>query len=145
MAEHDLRRSNMTKQHQHHHPVQPNIHRSIDLAALYAANSGPTLIGEPDRRPEEIHVTIEARETTWAITENTSVDAWGYNGRVPGPLLVARAGDTLVVHLINKLPEPTLIHWHGLRLASSMDRCRRARCRRAVRPLPAVWTACRRP
>ncbi|MBL0220081.1 MAG: multicopper oxidase domain-containing protein [Myxococcales bacterium] len=39
--------------------------------------------------------------------------AWGYQGIVPGPMIVAYVGDTLVVHLINNLPEPTVIHWHG--------------------------------
>jgi FtsP/CotA-like multicopper oxidase with cupredoxin domain len=34
---------------------------------------------------------------------------------------VGNVGDTLVVRLINHLPEPTSIHWHGLRLPSAMD------------------------
>jgi FtsP/CotA-like multicopper oxidase with cupredoxin domain len=74
-----------------------------------------------NREPQEIHVTLEAGETGWQIADGTTVSAWGYNGTVPGPLLVARAGDTLVARLVNRLPEPTTIHWHGLRLPASMD------------------------
>lgn len=46
---------------------------------------------------------------------------WGYDGVVPGPTLRVRRGDEVKVRLVNGLPEPTLIHWHGLRLANAMD------------------------
>lgn len=73
------------------------------------------------REPLDIHVRLEARETAWELTPGRTVEAWGYEGLVPGPMLVARVGDTLVAHLVNSLPEPTLIHWHGLRLPADMD------------------------
>lgn len=73
------------------------------------------------RPPLEIHVRLEARETTWEPTPGVTVAGWGYEGLVPGPAIVARVGDTLVAHLVNRLPEPTLIHWHGLRLPATMD------------------------
>ncbi|KAF6163909.1 hypothetical protein GIB67_024764 [Kingdonia uniflora] len=38
------------------------------------------------------------------------------NGQFPGPTIRARAGDTIVVHLHNKLhTEGLVIHWHGIR------------------------------
>lgn len=46
---------------------------------------------------------------------------WGYEGQVPGPTLRLRRGDELRIRLVNDLPEPTLIHWHGLRLPNAMD------------------------
>jgi len=73
------------------------------------------------REPREIHVDLEARETAWAISPDRTVSAWGYEGSVPGPTIVAHVGDTLVAHLVNNLPEPTSIHWHGLRLPAPMD------------------------
>lgn len=40
----------------------------------------------------------------------------GINGRFPGPTIRARAGDTVVVELTNKLyTEGVVIHWHGIR------------------------------
>lgn len=40
----------------------------------------------------------------------------GINGQFPGPTIKARAGDTVVVHLTNKLhTEGVVIHWHGIR------------------------------
>ncbi|KAK9939404.1 hypothetical protein M0R45_016100 [Rubus argutus] len=40
----------------------------------------------------------------------------GINGQFPGPTIRAKAGDTLVVELTNKLhTEGVVIHWHGIR------------------------------
>ncbi|XP_049405802.1 laccase-7-like [Solanum stenotomum] len=36
------------------------------------------------------------------------------NGSLPGPTLNVREGDTLVVHVFNKLPYDLSIHWHGV-------------------------------
>ncbi|KAL6642452.1 hypothetical protein ACP70R_020633 [Stipagrostis hirtigluma subsp. patula] len=36
------------------------------------------------------------------------------NGRLPGPTIKAREGDTVVVHLVNGSPYNMTIHWHGI-------------------------------
>lgn len=46
---------------------------------------------------------------------------WGYEGIVPGPLLRVRQAEELRVRLVNELKQPTVIHWHGLRLPNAMD------------------------
>jgi FtsP/CotA-like multicopper oxidase with cupredoxin domain len=46
---------------------------------------------------------------------------WGFDGQVPGPELRVRQGEMLRVELRNGLPEPTTIHWHGIRLPHAMD------------------------
>ncbi|HEU4698276.1 MAG TPA: multicopper oxidase family protein, partial [Gemmatimonadales bacterium] len=66
-------------------------------------------------------VELEAREMDWEFVPGRTTRAWGYNGQVPGPVIEARVGDVLEVHLTNHLPEPTSIHWHGLRLPAAMD------------------------
>jgi FtsP/CotA-like multicopper oxidase with cupredoxin domain len=74
-----------------------------------------------DHASREIHVELDARETAWEIAPGVTVSAWGYQGLVPGPTIVAHVGDTIVAHLVNNLPEATVIHWHGLRLPAAMD------------------------
>lgn len=46
---------------------------------------------------------------------------WGYDGLAPGPVLRARRGEEFRLRLVNELPEPTAVHWHGLRIANAMD------------------------
>lgn len=46
---------------------------------------------------------------------------WGYNGLVPGPLIRVKQGQKLSRRFINELPQPSTIHWHGIRLKNSMD------------------------
>jgi FtsP/CotA-like multicopper oxidase with cupredoxin domain len=71
--------------------------------------------------PRVVEVTIVARVAGVTLRPGTSTDAWTYNGGVPGPLIRAHQGDRLLVHFINQLPEPTTIHWHGLRIPAAMD------------------------
>jgi FtsP/CotA-like multicopper oxidase with cupredoxin domain len=68
-----------------------------------------------------VAVDLEAREVEWEFVEGRRTRAWAYNGRIPGPLLEAHIGDVLEVRLTNSLPEPTIIHWHGIRLPAPMD------------------------
>lgn len=64
---------------------------------------------------------FEAAEFQWEIAPGKTIAAWGFNQQVPGPVIKARKGDTLVVKLKNNLSEPTIIHWHGIRLPAAMD------------------------
>ena len=68
-----------------------------------------------------VSVTLEASEIEWEFTPGVKTRAWGYNGRTPGPVLEARVGYVLEVRFTNRLPEPTTVHWHGLRLPAAMD------------------------
>lgn len=68
-----------------------------------------------------VTVELEAREMDWEFIPRRRTRAWGYNGQVPGPVIEANVGDVLEVHLENSLPEPTTIHWHGIRLLAAMD------------------------
>ena len=68
-----------------------------------------------------IEYQLEASPFSWDIAPGKTIEAWGYNHQVPGPILRAKRGDTLVIHFTNNLPEPTTIHWHGLRVPAAMD------------------------
>lgn len=45
----------------------------------------------------------------------------GYDEKVPGPTLQVRRGEELWVHAVNETAEPMAIHWHGVRVANTMD------------------------
>lgn len=46
---------------------------------------------------------------------------WVYNKQYPGPALRVRQGDEMRVRLSNALPQPTTVHWHGIRVPNAMD------------------------
>jgi len=50
-----------------------------------------------------------------------ATDIVGYGGAVPGPTLRVRRGEEIRARLINDWSEPTLVHWHGLRVPNAMD------------------------
>ena len=57
----------------------------------------------------------------WEYLPGKTVDAWAYNGVVPGPQIRVTEGDTVRIHVKNELPESTAVHWHGLRVPNNMD------------------------
>jgi plastocyanin len=57
----------------------------------------------------------------WEVEPGKFVDAWTYNGTVPGPTIKVNSGDKIQVVLKNQLPESTSIHFHGLFTPNAMD------------------------
>jgi FtsP/CotA-like multicopper oxidase with cupredoxin domain len=56
-----------------------------------------------------------------AFMPGLEAECWGYNGRTPGPTIEALQGDRVRFYVTNQLPEPTSVHWHGLRVPNGMD------------------------
>ncbi|MCK6590494.1 MAG: multicopper oxidase family protein [Polyangiaceae bacterium] len=72
--------------------------------------------------PHILEINLTATPSTfevWSGSKPTPV--YSFDGGVPGPLIELSAGDRLIVHFKNELPEPTTIHWHGLRINADMD------------------------
>jgi len=70
---------------------------------------------------EVIRYRLEAGEVDWEIAPGRTVRGYGLNGQVPGPVLDAKQGVPLEIEFTNRLPEPTVIHWHGVRVPAAMD------------------------
>jgi uncharacterized cupredoxin-like copper-binding protein len=64
---------------------------------------------------------LTASVIEWETEPGTFVEAYAYNGMVPGPQLRAEVGDRIRIILHNELPEPTTIHSHGLYVPPDMD------------------------
>ncbi len=72
--------------------------------------------------PHVLEVKLTARPAQVDLTgTGLKANAYTYNGNIPGPELHAQVGDTVIVHFENRLPEPTLIHWHGIELDNAND------------------------
>jgi FtsP/CotA-like multicopper oxidase with cupredoxin domain len=64
---------------------------------------------------------LTAKKVQWETQPGQHVEAWAYNGQVPGPQIRVKEGDRVRVVLHNELPESTSIHFHGLELPNNMD------------------------
>jgi FtsP/CotA-like multicopper oxidase with cupredoxin domain len=62
-----------------------------------------------------------ARKTTVDV-DGRAVEAWGYNGQVPGPPITANQGDLVEVTLRNAdIGRGVTIHWHGYDVPAGED------------------------
>ena len=57
---------------------------------------------------------LTASVIQWETEPGKIVEAYAYNGMIPGPQLHGEVGDHIRIILHNELPEPTTIHSHGL-------------------------------
>lgn len=64
---------------------------------------------------------LETSVIRWQILPTTWVNAYAFNGQVPGPTLRFKQGDRVRINVTNHLPESTTVHWHGLILPNVMD------------------------
>ena len=64
---------------------------------------------------------LEASVIRWNILPDVQVEGYAFNNQIPGPRLHVTEGDRVRIHVTNRLPESTTVHWHGLILANEMD------------------------
>ena len=85
------------------------------------ARSVTTLVADPDR-PADISITLTARKERFRLLSGRAVDGYTLNGRSPGPLIEARAGQLVQVRLVNEsVPDGVTLHWHGVDVPNAVD------------------------
>lgn len=96
----------------------------IESMMLFPAETEGTgnQILEPNILPDgtkEFDLTVAI--TPWEVSPGQIVDAWTYNGMVPGPEIRIEVGDNIRVNVQNDLPAATDIHWHGIQTPNDQD------------------------
>jgi manganese oxidase len=117
---------------QHGHAEGPAARRGPTNAV--AAQAAPSRSGQalsvttpdspllPCTRDGAVKVfNLVAEPVRTEIVPGRTLDAWGYNGSVPGPLIEVVQGDRVRLIVDNHLPEPTSMHWHGFEIPIAMD------------------------
>ncbi|QDG54840.1 nitrite reductase, copper-containing [Persicimonas caeni] len=68
-------------------------------------------IPPPIKRKENktVEYVIETEEVVAELEDGTTYEMWTYNGKVPGPFLRVKEGDTVIVHVDNA-PDSTMSH-----------------------------------
>src|SRR5580704_463844 len=64
---------------------------------------------------------LRAAPLKHVIAPGLEIEAWGYNGSTPGPLIEVTEGDRVRIYVTNQLPEATSVHWHGVFVPIGMD------------------------
>jgi nitrite reductase (NO-forming) len=67
----------------------------------------PPPIGKRD--PQTVRVDLVSVEVEGRLAESTTFGYWTFNGKVPGPFIRVRVGDTIDIHLKNS-PDSAMIH-----------------------------------
>jgi FtsP/CotA-like multicopper oxidase with cupredoxin domain len=113
-------------QHEHHattaEPASdvPRQETANDAAFLPVATPDvPKLPYELDNGVKVFHLIAEPVKTEFL--PGRPVDAWGYNGSIPGPTIEVVEGDRVRIIVDNHLPELTSMHWHGFEIPIEMD------------------------
>jgi FtsP/CotA-like multicopper oxidase with cupredoxin domain len=57
----------------------------------------------------------------WEVEPGKVVEAWTFNGMVPGPLIRLDVGDRMQLRVHNELPLATDVHLHGLNVENRFD------------------------
>ena len=83
------------------------------------------VVGQREQTRRRAGATVRDLELTAAPATidlgDRRVETWAFNGTVPGPEIRVSAGDVVRARVINDLPAPLTIHWHGIALRNDMD------------------------
>ncbi|MEO6878492.1 MAG: multicopper oxidase domain-containing protein, partial [Gemmatimonadaceae bacterium] len=100
----------------------------VDRAGLLRSLGIPEVSPPFERAPLLMPTTVSANGLTLRaaprqveIAPRVPVEAWSPGDGPVGPTIRVRTGDTASITLENALPEPTILHWHGLRVPESAD------------------------
>jgi FtsP/CotA-like multicopper oxidase with cupredoxin domain/plastocyanin len=85
-------------------------------AGLGAQELEPSVLGDGTKQFD-----LTASVVDWEIEPGKTIEAWTYNGTVPGPTMHVQPGDNVRIVLTNELPESTALHLHGIRVPNAMD------------------------
>jgi len=89
--------------------------------AAHATISVADLTGDTAGAPDATF-TLTAEQQPIRLSSGAAIDAWTFNGQLPGPELRVRQGDLVEVTLVNKdIAEGVTIHWHGLDVPNAED------------------------
>ncbi len=103
----------------------PGMHAARPDVAPWLPPWSPDEI--PEARPREVvtladgdSLDLTAMPVRKSIGGQTLV-LLGFNGQIPGPLLVVPEAATVHVRFTNRIDRPTTVHWHGIRLDNRFD------------------------
>ncbi|MBD2868180.1 multicopper oxidase family protein [Paenibacillus arenilitoris] len=103
--------------HRHHGAVVPAGLAAGDSEVIPVTELTGPRDGEADRK-----FTVTAQRKTVKLSSGKEVEAWTYNGQIPGPELRMKEGELVEVTLVNQdIEDGVTLHWHGLDVPNAED------------------------
>lgn len=104
-------------------PCDPNLESQwLYTPTPVEAPGSPKMIHRCDGKVKVFEVTAGIVMSTFDNSyEPGPIYTWGYNGSNPGPVMEFLEGETIRVVFKNELPEPTVLHYHGLEVPFNQD------------------------
>jgi FtsP/CotA-like multicopper oxidase with cupredoxin domain len=99
----------------------PAMSRRHVLAGLAVSWFQLPAVAQPQGGSQNGFRILRAYQNTITLPGSGATAAWGFDGTPPGTPLRIKRGEELRIRLINDLPEPTALHWHGVRAPNAMD------------------------
>ena len=116
--------------------IIPATNDPTALPVTPTAASPQAVSGVGNEFVPDVEIDLAARQSQAQILPGSLTDVWTYQGQLLkgspenlqtlqdsflGPIIRVRKGQKVRVRFTHDLPEPSIIHWHGLLLPSRMD------------------------
>lgn len=105
----------------------PAAAEAVALLAPELLPAGGTLreipkLANASNRPGHFQATLTAAPLALPLIPGQgATEFWVYNGSLPGPLIELFEGDEVEITFVNRLQQPSTIHWHGLPVPPEQD------------------------
>jgi manganese oxidase len=105
-------------------PAQMDQMMIDSMLAFPAETEG---IGNQILEPSEVRddgtkvFDLTASVIEWEVSPGDFVEAWAYNGMVPGPWIKLDVGDQVEINVTNETELSTDVHWHGISIPNDQD------------------------
>lgn len=96
------------------------------LAAITRMPAGAALHELPRLHNRATHAglfqgELVAAPVRLALIDGETTEVWAFNNSLPGPVIDVHEGDTVEIRFVNRLPQPSTLHWHGLPVPPDQD------------------------
>lgn len=71
--------------------------------------------------PGVFDATLTAAPVDLELAPGIRTTFWAYNDTVPGPLIEVTEGESVRIALVNRLPQDSTVHWHGMPVPAAQD------------------------
>jgi len=97
----------------------------VNSTPFAAVPVSPSLAVDLTAGPATLPIFSGAKTSVWryqaSVREGSAESIQSLSGSYLGPIFRIERGQRVQVRLKNELPDPTIIHWHGLRIPEEMD------------------------